>query len=77
MIVTCLIPLSLFLVAAVITTGTDRRTLDGIPAPIAAIIGVFSLIWFVAVCPWPVELGLVLVVLVWGKAYVRDILRLG
>ncbi len=77
MIVTCLIPLSLFLVAAVITTGTDRRTLDGIPAPIAAIIGVFSLIWFVAVCPWPVELGLMLVVLVWGKAYVRDILRLG
>ncbi|MDQ2098657.1 MAG: hypothetical protein QQW96_13535 [Tychonema bourrellyi B0820] len=77
MIVTCLIPLSLFLVAAVITTGTDRRTLDGIPAPIAAIIGVFSLIWFVAVCPWPIELGLVLVVLVWGKAYVRDILRLG
>jgi hypothetical protein len=77
MIVTCLIPLILFLVAAVITTGTDRRTLDGIPAPIAAIIGMGCLIWFVAVCPWPLELVLVLAVLVLGKAYLQDILRLG
>ncbi len=77
MIVTCLIPLILFLVAAVITTGTDRRTLDGIPAPIAAIIGMGCLIWFVAVCPWQLELVLVLAVLVLGKAYLQDILRLG
>jgi hypothetical protein len=77
MIASCLIPLTLCLIAAVITTGTDRRTLDGIPRPMAAIIGVGCLIWFVAVCPWPIELGLVLVVLVWGKAYVQDILRLG
>ena len=77
MIVTCLIPLILFLVAAVITTGTDRRTLDGIPAPIAAIIGMGCLIWFVAVSPWQLELVLVLAVLVLGKAYLQDILRLG
>lgn len=77
MIASCLIPLSLFLIAAVITTGTDRRTLDGIPGPMAAIIGVGCLIWFLAACPWPIELGLVLVVLVWGKAYVQNILRLG
>ncbi|TAG92644.1 MAG: hypothetical protein EAZ09_14850 [Oscillatoriales cyanobacterium] len=77
MIVTCLIPLTLFLVAAVITTGTDRRTLDGIPAPLAAIIGMGCLIWFLAVCPWPIELCLVMVVMVLGKAYLQDILRLG
>ncbi|MFM9265647.1 hypothetical protein [Tychonema sp. BBK16] len=77
MIVTCLIPLTLFLVAAVITTGTDRRTLDGIPAPLAAIIGMGCLIWFVAVCPWPVELALIVAVLVLGKAYLQNILRLG
>ena len=78
MIASCLIPLTVCLIAAVITTGTDRRTLDGIPAPIAAIIGVFSLIWFVAACALPIKLGLVLVVLVWGKAYVQNImLRLG
>jgi hypothetical protein len=77
MIVTCLIPLTLFLVAAVITTGTDRRTLDGIPAPLAAIIGMGCLIWFVAVCPWPVELALIVAVLVLGKAYLQNILKLG
>lgn len=77
MIVNCLIPLTLFLVAAVITTGTDRRTLDGIPAPLAAIIGMGCLIWFVAVCPWPVELALIVAVLVLGKAYLQNILRLG
>ncbi|XZO03073.1 MAG: hypothetical protein ACM65L_04730 [Microcoleus sp.] len=75
MLVTCLTPLILFVVAAVITTGSNRRTLDGIPAPIAAIIGMGCLIWFMAVCPWPIELGLVLVVLVWGKAYVQNILN--
>lgn len=75
MIASCLIPFTLCLIAAVITTGTDRRTLDGIPAPIAAIIGVFSLIWFVAVCPWQIELGLMLVVLVWGKSYVQNIMN--
>jgi hypothetical protein len=77
MIVTCLIPFTLCLIAAVITTGTDRRTLDGIPAPLAAIIGVGCLIWFVAVCPWPIELALVLVVLVFGKAYVQNMLKVG
>jgi hypothetical protein len=77
MIVTCLIPLTLFLVAAAITTGTDRRTLDGIPAPLAAIIGMGCLIWFVAVCPWPIELALIVAVLVLGKAYLQNILRLG
>jgi hypothetical protein len=77
MIVTCLIPLTLFLIATVITTGTDRRTLDGIPAPLAAIIGMGCLIWFVAVCPWPVELALIVAVLVLGKAYLQNILRLG
>ena len=76
MIVTCLIPLTLCLIAAVITTGTDRRTLDGIPSPMAAIIGMGCLIWFVAVCPWQVELGLVLVVLVLGKHYLQNILKL-
>lgn len=75
MIASCLIPLTVCLIAAVITTGTDRRTLDGIPAPIAAIIGVFSLIWFVAVSPWQIALGLALVVLVWGKAYVQNMLN--
>jgi hypothetical protein len=77
MFLTCLIPFALFLIAAVITTGTDRRTLDGIPAPIAAIIGVGCLIWFVAVCPWPLELGLVVVVLILGKHYLQNILNLG
>ena len=77
MIASCLIPLTLCLIAGCVTTWTDERTLDGIPAPIAAIIGVFSLIWFVAVCPWPVELALVLAVLVVGKAYLQDILKLG
>ncbi len=77
MIVTCLIPLTLFLVAAVITTGTDRRTLDGIPAPLAAIIGMGCLIWFFAVCPWPIELAMVMVVMVLGKVYLQNILKLG
>jgi hypothetical protein len=77
MIISCLIPLTLCLIAAVITTGTDRRTLDGIPAPLAAIIGVGCLIWFVAVCPWPIELGLVVAVLVLGKHYLQNILNLG
>lgn len=76
MLVPCLIPLTLFLVSAVITTGTDRRTLDGIPAPIAAIIGMGCLIWFVAVCPWEFDLLLVVAVLVVGKAYLEDILKL-
>jgi hypothetical protein len=77
MILTCLIPFTLCLIAAVITTGTDRRTLDGIPAPLAAIIGVGCLIWFLVVCPWPIELALVLVVLVFGKAYVQNMLKVG
>ena len=77
MIASCLIPLTVCLIAWWVTAGTDHRTLDGIPAPIAAIIGVCSLIWFVAVCPWPVELALVLAVLVWGKAYLQKILNVG
>ena len=77
MIASCLIPLTLCLIAWWVTTGTDNRTLDGIPAPIAAIIGVCSLIWLVAVCPWPVELALVLAVLVFGKAYLQKILNVG
>ena len=77
MIASCLIPFTLCLIAGWVTAGTDNRTLDGIPAPIAAIIGMCSLIWFVAVCPWPVELGLVLAVLVFDKAYLQDILKVG
>jgi hypothetical protein len=38
---------------------------------------VCSLIWLVAVCPWPVELALVLAVLVFGKAYLQKILNVG
>lgn len=76
MLITCSIPLILFLVSAMITTGTDRRTLDGIPAPIAAIIGMGCLIWFVAVCPWEFDLLLVVAVLVVGKAYLENILKL-
>ncbi|NJK76904.1 MAG: hypothetical protein HC849_29965 [Oscillatoriales cyanobacterium RU_3_3] len=77
MILSCLIPLVLCLIAAVISAGTDRRTLDGIPGPVAAIVGVGCLIWFVAACPWPIELGLVLGVLVLGKQVLQDILNLG
>ena len=77
MITSCLIPLTVCLIAGWVTAGTDNRTLDGIPAPIAAIIGVCSLIWLLAVCPWPVELALVLAVLVLGKAYLQDILKVG
>ena len=77
MIASCLIPLTVCLIAWWVAAGTDHKTLDGIPAPIAAIIGVCSLIWFVAVCPWPVELALVLAVLVWGKAYLQKILNVG
>ena len=77
MLATCLIPLTVCLIAAWVTAGTNERTLDGIPAPIAAIIGVCSLIWFLAVCPWPVELALVLAVLVLGKVYLQDILKVG
>jgi len=60
-----------------VTAGTDNRTLDGIPAPLAAIVGVCSLIWLVAVCPWPVELGLVLAVLFVARAYLQNILNAG
>ncbi len=77
MIATCLIPLAVCLIACLVAVGTDNRTLDGIPAPIAAIIGVCSLIWFVALCPWPVELALVLAVVVLGKAYLQKILNVG
>lgn len=77
MIATCLIPLAVCLIAWLVAVGTDNRTLDGIPAPIAAIIGVCSLIWFVALCPWPVELALVLAVVVLGKAYLQKILNVG
>ena len=73
----CLIPLAVCFIALLVAVGTDNRTLDGIPAPIAAIIGVCSLIWFVAVCPWFVELALVLAVVVLGKAYLRKILNVG
>ena len=77
MITTCLIPLTVCLIAWLVAAGTDKRTLDGIPAPIAAIIGVCSLIWFVAACPWFVELALVLAVVVLGKAYLQKILNVG
>ncbi|CAA9355341.1 hypothetical protein AVDCRST_MAG84-3109 [uncultured Microcoleus sp.] len=77
MIARCLIPFTICLIAWWVTAGTDNRTLDGIPAPIAAIIGMCSLIWLVAVCPWPVELALVLAVLVFGKAYLQKILKVG
>ncbi|MEG3986126.1 hypothetical protein QUA20_19540 [Microcoleus sp. Pol7_A1] len=73
----CLIPLAVCFIALLVAVGTDNRTLDGIPAPIAAIIGVCSLIWFVAVCPWFVELALVLAVVVLGKAYLQKILNVG
>jgi len=77
MIVSCLIPLTVCLIAWWVTAGTDNRTLDGIPAPLAAIVGVCSLIWLVAVCPWPVELGLVLAVLFAARAYLQNILNAG
>ena len=73
----CLIPLAVCFIALLVAVGTDNRTLDGIPAPIAAIIGVCSLIWFLAVCPWFVELALVLAVVVLGKAYLQKILNVG
>ena len=77
MFTTCLIPLAVCFIALLVAVGTDNRTLDGIPAPIAAIIGVCSLIWFLAVCPWFVELALVLAVVVLGKAYLQKILNVG
>ncbi|WP_424410213.1 hypothetical protein [Microcoleus sp.] len=72
-----LIPLTICLIAWWVSSRTDNRTLDGIPAPLAAIVGVCSLIWLVAVCPWPVELGLMLAVLVLGRAYLQNILNAG
>ncbi|MBE9187901.1 hypothetical protein IQ270_25495 [Microcoleus sp. LEGE 07076] len=77
MIVSCLIPLTICLIAGWVSVRTDNRTLDGIPAPIAAIIGVCSLIWLVAVCPWPVELALVVAVLIMARAYLQNILNAG
>ena len=77
MIVTCLLPLTLFLIAVAIGLGTDAKTLDGIPGPLAAIASILCLIWFVAVSPWPIKLGLILSILVVGKVYLQDILKLG
>lgn len=77
MLVSCLIPLTVCLIAWWVTAGTDNRTLDGIPAPLAAIVGVCSLIWLVAVCPWPIKLALVVAVLIVARAYLQNILNAG
>lgn len=67
MILASLLPLMLFLIAAAIALGTDKKTLDGIPGPLAAIAGVLCLIWFVALSPWPIKVSLVIAVLAMGK----------
>ncbi|HLO51984.1 MAG TPA: hypothetical protein VK211_26485 [Kamptonema sp.] len=77
MILAPLLPLMLFLIAAAIALGTDTKTLDGIPGPLAAIAGLLCLIWFVAVSPWLIKIFLVLSVLILGKVYLQDILKLG
>jgi hypothetical protein len=77
MLVSCLIPLTVCLIAWWVTAETDNRTLDGIPAPLAAIVGVCSLIWFVAVSPWPVELALLVAVLIAARSYLQNILNAG
>lgn len=64
MILASLLPLIVFLVSAAIALGTDRKTLDGIPGPIAAVIGILSLIWFVAISPCLIKIGLVIAVIV-------------
>lgn len=76
MILAALLPLMLFLIATAIALGTDAKTLDGIPAPLAAITGVLCLIWFVAVSPCLIKIVLVVSVLVFGKVYLQDILKL-
>lgn len=73
----CLIPLLLCFLAAYITLGSDRRTLDGIPGPLAAITGILCLIWFVAISPWPIKVALLLVVLGVGQRYLQDTVKLG
>lgn len=77
MTLACLIPLMLCFIAAAITLGTDAKTLDGIPGPLAAITGIFCLIWFVIVSPWLVKLGLVILVLVATKFYLGDSWKVG
>jgi len=77
MILAPLLPLMLLLIATAIALGTDGKTLDGIPAPLAAITGVLCLIWFVAVSPCLIKVGLVFSVLILGKVYLQDILKLG
>ena len=69
MILGSLIPLILFLIATAIALGTDKKTLDGIPGPLAAIAGVLCLIWFVALSPWPIKVSLVIAVLALGKLF--------
>jgi hypothetical protein len=69
MILASLLPLIIFLISAAIVFGTDRKTLDGIPTPIAAVIGVLSLVWFVAISPFLIKIGLVVAVLVLGKLH--------
>jgi hypothetical protein len=69
MILTFLLPLMIFLISAAITLGTDRKILDGIPRPIGAITGVMSLIWFVAISPFLIKIGLVIAVVVLGTAH--------
>jgi hypothetical protein len=69
MILTFLLPLIIFLLSAAITLGTDRKILDGIPRPIAAITGVMSLIWFVAISPFLLKIGLVIAVVVLGDLH--------
>ncbi|CBN56182.1 MULTISPECIES: hypothetical protein [Kamptonema] len=69
MILNSLIPLILFLIAAAIALGTDKKTLDGIPGPLAAIASLVCLIWFVALSPWPIKVSLAIAVLALGKLF--------
>ena len=67
MILASLLPLMLFLIAVAIALGTDNKTLDGIPGPLAAIASLLCLIWFVALSPWPIKVSLAIAVLALGK----------
>ncbi len=77
MLLTSLIPLLLCFIATCITLVSDRKTLDGIPGPLAAIIGTICLIWFVAVSPWLVKLVLVVLVLLVAQRYLQETTKLG
>ncbi|OCR02506.1 hypothetical protein BCD67_01060 [Oscillatoriales cyanobacterium USR001] len=69
MILASLLSLTIFLISAAIALGSDRKTLDGIPTPIAAVVGVLSLIWFVAISPCLLKIGLVMAVAAFVKLY--------